>query len=189
MYLVDFSRAFNENRRVIRLSSTISDLVSQQPSSQNLSASAVGEIFQAAGATMTPYPTTNVTMTVSAIRLTPRADNSCCTAKVDWSYTHGGALRPCNTPLQLVTSAAPPDPGNILAAMLDPAMLGSATSGQLIVADVQDSYQPLFSVLMSFFSRGLQKTTYSLPRGLGSIELQAPPSPSTGEQGQICPSG
>lgn len=186
MALVDFSRAFNESKRIILVSSTMADLISQQSTTNSLPMATVDSVMDAASAIMTPYPTNNVTLTVSAVQLTPKPDNSCCQAKVQWTVTRGGQMRPCNVTLAQVPASAPPAPTNILAAMIDPSLLNSATAAQLIVADVNGQYQPLFSQLISFFTGGLKRTSYRSPRGWGLLDLASTSTTTPNEQARIC---
>jgi Flp pilus assembly protein TadG len=186
MAMIDFTRAFNESKRLAMISSTLADIVSQQPTTDGLSVSGLDAIITAATAIMTPYSTSGLAVTVSAIQLTPKSDQSCCQAKVQWSVTRGGSLRPCSTPLQQVPAGTPPAPGNMLAAMVDSSLLASASSAQMIIVDVQDRYSPLFSQLASFFSGAAQRTSYRALRAWGNLALQSGSSSVSGEQVKVC---
>lgn len=185
MGLIDFTRAFNENKRLTVISSTLADIVSEQSTTNGLTIANLDSIVTAATAIMTPYSTTGLTITVSAIQLTPKSDHSCCQATVQWSLTRGAALRPCNVFLQQVSAAVPPAPGNVLAAMLDSSFLANATSAQMIVTDVGDRYAPLFGPLASFFNGTTQRTSYRALRAWGNLGLQSG-STISGEQSKVC---
>ena len=186
MALIDFTRAFNERKRVTLISSTISDLISQQPTTDGLPVASLDSIVTGGTAIMTPYPTNKLAITVSAIQLTPKPDGSCCQAKVQWSATRGGTLRPCNILLAQVSSAVTPAPGNMLAAMLDNSLLTNAASAQLIITDVVNSYTPLFGEFASYFSGAPQRTSYRVLRAWGNLGLQSGSSAVAGEQTKIC---
>ena len=186
MGLVDFARAFNERKRIVLVSSTIADIISQQSTTNSITMSTVDSVMNAASAIMTPYPLTDAIITVSAVQLTRNSDNSCCQAKVQWSVTRGGQLRPCNAILNQVPATVTPAPTNILAAMIDTSSLGAAAVGQLIVTDVKGRYQPMFNQLTSLFAGGFQRTSYRSPRGWGLVDLASTSTTTSNEQATIC---
>lgn len=186
MGLIDFTRAFNERKRLTVISSTLADIVSQQSTTDGLTVAQLDSIVTAATAIMTPYPTTGLKITVSAIQLTPKSDQSCCQAKVQWTVARSGALRPCNTPLQQVSSSVAPAPDNMLAAVVDSSLLSGAASAQMIVVDVQDQYAELFTQLASFFNGAVERTSYRTLRAWGNLGLQSGASAVSGEQAKVC---
>ena len=186
MALIDFTRAFNESKRATLIASTLSDIVSQQSTTDGLAIADLDSTITAATAIMTPYATTGLAITVSAVQLTPKTDKTCCQAKVQWSVTRSGALRPCNVTLQQVPASTPPNPMNMLAAMIDSSLLADASSAQLIVTDVSERYSPLFGQLASFFGGAAQRTSYRALRAWGNLALQSASSTVAGEQATIC---
>ena len=135
---------------------------------------------------MTPYPTDALTITVSAIQLTSRADGTCCNARVQWTAMRKGALRPCNVLLVQVPSTVLAASNNILAAMVDPLLVDKGSSSQLIVADVGDKYAPIFDELASVFAGASQRTSYRALRAWGNLGLLSGSSAVSGEQIKIC---
>ena len=185
VYLVEFSRAFDEKRKVDRLASTISDIISQQSTAKAISDATVGSILAAAAPLMTPFPGSGVSATVSVVAMSARQDQTCCDVKVQWSMTQNGVLRPCSTILQRVPAGTPPQPGNILSAAVG-ATPSSSGSGEIVIADVRSSFPPIFAGLVPFFSNGFQRTTYTSMRNGGQLSLQSSGSTRQGQQEQVC---
>ena len=182
VYLVEFSRALEERRKVERLSTAIADLVSLQPTSTAIPSSVVASILGASAALTAPYSTQGLSATVSVISLASKSDGSCCNATVNWSFTQGGTLRPCNTILTQVWQSTDAAPSNIQAEIVRASSVGN----QIVIADVYDPFVPIFSGLFPLFSAGFQRTTYLAPRGSGKLSLQSPASPGAGQQASIC---
>jgi Flp pilus assembly protein TadG len=172
--VVDLNRAAIEGRKVETVSDTIADLVSRQPTQNQLSPASIAAILASATAIMAPYPTSGLGMTVTAVSLTPRVGGACCDATVLWSYAQGGALRPCGSRLAQRPASAPPTPSTIPAAMVATTMLGPYTSATMVIADVHDIYKPLFGQVMAALTGGMDRTTYALARGAGVLNVTQP---------------
>jgi len=185
LYLIEFSRAFDEKRKVDRLSVTATDLISQQSTGKPITVATVQSILSAATALTTPYPANKLAITISVVQLQNRMDGSCCDAKIRWSFSQGGVLRPCNVVLQLVDASVPYAPTNLLASVVN-SSVGSTTPPDLVVTDVSDAFQPLFKDLMTFFSSGFQRTTYFFARNYGQLLLQSPIMAQPNQRGQVC---
>ena len=183
--LVEFSRGLDESRKLDHLGSTIADVISQQPTGQPVASSTVAYILAAAPPLMAPFGSSGLAATVSVVQLARRLDGTCCDATIKWSFTQNGKLRPCSTILQQVGTNTPALPANILASVV--ANTAASNPGQLVVADVQDGFQPLFG-FVSLFSSGFSRTVYMPVRvSGGQLVLQYPAAPQQGQQAQICP--
>ena len=188
----DVTRGVMASRKVDLLSRTISDLVAQQSNASPMSSSTISLIFTAASAVMTPYNASGLTLTVSAVDIKANSNNTCCQALVRWSYTQGGTLRACTTPLTQVSGGTPLTPTNIPAWIISANQAAGYgyTSGQtsyLIIADVSYTYVPIFSQAVAWFRGGMSKTTFMVPRSTsGPLTLASPVSPASGQSGQIC---
>ncbi len=185
-YLVEFSRAFDEKRKLDRLASTVSDLVSQQPTGNPVPSTTIASILSASAPLVAPFANSGLTVTTSIVALTTRSDTTCCDAQVKWTFAQGGTLRPCNVVLNAVASSVPPRPDNILAAAIGSQTPSSTGAGELVVTDVRADFTPLFGGLLHLFSNGFQRTSYVLLRSGGVLTLQSPASPQQGQQVQIC---
>lgn len=191
---LDVTRGVMASRKVNLLSRTISDLVSQQSTTAATPSSKISLIFTTASAVMAPYDTSTLTLTVSAIDLMAKSDKSCCQAKVRWTYTNGGSdtLRSCTTPPVLA------DPGTKLDLTNMPKAIGDANkdagynyagglSSYVIAADVSYSYTPFFQQTIGWFSGGLTKSTFMVPRATsGAVTLASPVNAASGQTGKIC---
>ena len=191
--IVDVTRGVIASRKLDVLSRTISDLVSQQPTSSGaLTTSQVSTIFTAASVIMQPFSTSGIKLTVSAIDIKAKSNNTCCDALVRWSYTQGGTLRACTTPLVQVANGTPASPLNIPASLITAnqnAGFGytSGSTSYLIIADVSYTYAPIFYQAISWFSSGMSKTTYMVPRSAtGAVTLNSPVNAPTGQSGTVC---
>ena len=196
MYIgvADVARGVIASRDVDLLSRTISDLVAQQSTAAPVSSSQIQTIFTTASAVMVPFSVTNLTITVSAVDITANSNGTCCQVLVRWSYTQGGALRACTTPLTQVSAGTAPSATNIPAAIVNAntsagyAYTGAnAQNSYLIVADVTFTYVPYFLQAASWFAPGMRKTTFMVPRSPANpVTLASPVSPASGQSGQIC---
>ena len=190
--VVDVTRGVIASRKLDVLSRTISDLVSQQPTSQTTSISTLSTIFTAASAVMQPYNTAGITLTVSAVDIKAKSNNTCCDALVRWSYTQGGTLRACTTPLTQVPNGTVPTPTNIPVALITANQTAgygytSGLTSYVIVADVAYTYKPIFFQAISWFSAGMHKTTYMVPRSAsGPVTIANPSGAPVGQSGVIC---
>jgi Flp pilus assembly protein TadG len=196
----DVTRAVQMGRRLDLLSRTLSDLVSQQSTTTPVTASTVGLIFGAATAVMAPFPTSSVTLTVSAVDIKAKSDGTCCQALVRWSFTQNGTLRACTTPLTQVGNGAPASATTIPSSII----LANSTGGfnylagstsYLIIADITGTYTPFFTSLppplgnpSTWFQAGMRRTTYMVPRSpTGPIKLATPiTGTGPGQSGVVC---
>ncbi len=195
--IIDVTRAVIASRKLDLLSRTISDLVSQQPSSLSVSISKLSTILGAASAVMQPYSTTSLKITISAVDIKLKSDGSktCCDVLVRWSYTQTGStssLRACTSALTQV-----PD-GTKASLKTFPQSLVTANSAQgfayssgavsyVIITDAAFTYTPIFSQAISWFGGGMSKTTYMVPRSPSNPVTIADPSTATAPQlGKIC---
>ena len=197
---LDVTRAVLASRNVDVLSRTISDIVSQQSTTNATPSSTVSLIFGAASAVMAPYSTTGLKLTVSAVDIKLKSDGkTCCQALVRWSFTQGGTLRACTTPLTQVADGTQSAPGNIPTSIIaanSNAGFGyaSGATSYLVVADVSYTYVPFFPTLPAplgnpsdWFKAGMSRTTYMVPRSAsGPITLASPIVAATGQSGVIC---
>ncbi len=194
MYIgvVDVSRGVIASRKLNALSRTISDLVSQQPTSQTTPIATLSTIFTAASAIMQPYGTSGLTMTVSAVDVKAKGNGTCCDALVRWTYTQGGTKRQCSTALTQVPNGTAPTSLNIPAAIItaNQAAGYAYTSGQVsyvIISDVTYTYLPIFSQAASWFSSGMRKTSFMVPRSSsGAVTIANPGTAPSGQSGTIC---
>ena len=184
-YLVEFSRAMDEKRKVDRLAQTIADLVSQQNPANPVTSTTLSSILGASAALTAPYPATNLSSAVSVVTLKTGYNGSCCSANVSWSVSQGGSPRPCGS-LTQVADTVPPAPNNILASVVNSHSTSSSSSGQVIIADVQDGYQPIFGGLVTFFSGGFTRTSYFFLRQSGQLTLQSSFTSQQGQQAEVC---
>ena len=191
--IVDVTRGVIASRKLNYLSRSISDLVSQQPTSQTVPIATLSTILTASSAIMQPFGTTGLTMTVSAIDIKAKANTTtCCDALVRWTYTQGGTQRPCTTPLTQVANGTKPAANNIPAAVITANQTAgyNYSGGQtsyIIVADVGFTYKPIFSQAVSWFASGMSKTTFMVPRAAsGPVTIADPSSAPAGQSGTIC---
>ena len=199
--IIDVSRGVIASRKLNLLSRTISDLVSQQPTTNAVPIATLSNIFTAAAAIMQPYGSTGLTMTVSAVDIRVKSDNkTCCDAVVHWTYTQGGQLRPCGaaagasggTTLTQVPNGTKPAVSNIPSSVITANQsagynyVGGQTS-YIIITDATYTYKPIFSQAVAWFSQGMAKTTYMVPRSpSGAVTIANPSSAPSGQSGTIC---
>lgn len=189
---VDLTRGVMATRKLDLLSRTVSDLVSQQPTTSAVTSATLETIFTAATAVMSPLPASSVTITVSAVTIKPKSTGLCCDVMVNWSYTKGGTLRPCSVALTQVgpgvLAAATNFPQYIITAnqLAGHAYTTTATT-TVIIADAKYTYSPIFFQARSWFSAAMQKTMFMVPRAAtGTITLSSPINAASGSSGAIC---
>ena len=140
---------------------------------------------------MAPYSTSGLSLTVSAVDIKANSNNNCCQAVVRWSFTQGGTLRACTTPLTQVASGTQLTPTNIPVSIINANQTAgygytSGASSYLIIADVSYTYVPLFSQAAAWFSKGMSRTTFMVPRSTsGPLTLASPINAPSGQSGQI----
>jgi Flp pilus assembly protein TadG len=194
MYIgtLDVTRGVMSSRKVGIVSRTVSDLVSQQSTGSAVTSTTLASFFAAASAIMSPYSTTNLTITVSSVAVAAKSGGLCCDATVKWSYTQGGTLRPCGVKLTQVASGTPPAATNIQQSLITSNVQAgfvytSTNTTSLIVADVTYTYAPFFPLAVPWFAGGVAKTTYMVPRAAsGQITLASPITAIAGQSGAIC---
>ena len=194
---VDVTRSVLTGRRLDQLSRTIADLVSQQPTTTPVTSTTLSLIFGAASSVMSPYPTSGLKLTVSAVDISAKADGSCCQALVRWSFTQGGTLRPCTPPLTQVADGTYATATTIPSSLILANSAGgfgyrAGATSYLIIADVSSTYAPFFPALpfvnpSDWFRNGIRRTTYMVPRApSGTVKLATPIAATTGQSGAIC---
>lgn len=191
--IIDVTRYVIASRKLNLLSRTVSDLVSQQPSTAGaIGVAGLSNIFAASNAVMAPYPTASVTLTVSAVDIKARSNNTCCDALVRWSFTQSGTLRACTTPLTQVPDGTPPAPTNFPASLVaaNQAQGYGYTTGAasyVIVTDASYTYTPTFAQALAWFSGPMRKTTFMVPRASsGPITIVDPNAAVAPQSGVIC---
>ena len=175
--IVELSKGYMASQRMTLVARTLADLVAQQQQLQtggttNITDSIMSNIFAASTAIMAPYSTTNLTMTVSQVLLSNKADGTCCQAKTDWTIANnGGTARPCQ--VLTASNAAPVSTTTIPTGFTT----SPSTPGPIVVADVTYQYIPGFSfqiwnwkVSKTF---NMAQTQYMRPRGTNSLSYQA----------------
>ena len=191
--IVDVTRGVVASRKLNLLSRTISDLVSQQPTSLTVPISQLSTILASASAVMQPYPLTSLKLTVSAVDIKAKSGSKppvCCDAIVRWSYTQAGSkgyLRTCGSTLTQV-----PD-GTRATLTTFPQSLVTANSAQgfgyttgsasyMIVTDASYTFAPIFTQAVSWFAGGMSKTTYMVPRAPANPIVIANPNTAVAPQ-------
>jgi Flp pilus assembly protein TadG len=176
--VVELSKGYMASQRMTLVARTLADLTAQQQQLQtggttNITDSIMSNIFGASSAIMSPYDPTKLTMTVSQVLLTNKADGTCCQAKTDWTITkNGGRARPCQT-LSPMT-AAPVSVATIPPGFTTP----PSTSGALIIADVTYAYTPPFGSFQIWNWKAsktfnMAQSQYMRPRGSNQLVYQA----------------
>ena len=192
--VVDVTRGVIASRKLNLLSRTLADLVSQEPTAIPTPISEIQTIFAAASAVMAPYGTSSLKLTVSAVDIKAKADKTCCDALVRWSFTQSGTLRGCTTALNQVPNGTSPAPTNFPAALVTAnqtqgySYTGTgAVSSYVIVADASYTYAPLFRQAWSWFSAGINKTTFMVPRAaFGPVTIADPSGVASPQSGKVC---
>ena len=184
-------------RKVNLMTRTLVDLLSEQATSSSATSPTTGpyavtattltNLMGAAQMLLTPQPLTTLQMTLSAIDLTNNSSGFCCVAKVRWSYTQGGSLRPCNVSLASAPDGQTNSP-NTMPASLMPTYTVLPGPISILVADVNYRFQPAVGFNMkpfTTFAPIFARNEYMFPRTTGQIVTG--PLPSTGTQnGQVC---
>ena len=191
--IVDVTRGVIASRKLNLLSRTVSDLISQQPTSLAVPISKLSTILASATAVMQPYPITNLKLTVSAVTIQQIANSkpaACCDVVVNWSFTQAGSttyLRTCKSKLTQVADGTAPSLTTF------PKSLVTANSAQgygyangavsyIIITDASYVYAPIFNQAISWFAAGMNKTTYMVPRAPANGISIANPNTATAPQ-------
>jgi Flp pilus assembly protein TadG len=98
---VELSQGIAADRKVTLTARTISDLVSQVSSINN---SGMTNALNASAAVMTPYPTANLKVTVSSVKIDGQGK-----ATIDWSDTMNGTARAKNASVAIPPALAVPN--------------------------------------------------------------------------------
>lgn len=138
---VEVSQGIGADRKVTLTARTVADLVSQVTSIDN---AGVTNSLNAASAVMAPYPSTNLKVTVSSVKIDKDGK-----ATVDWSDTLNGTARAKGSTVTL------------------PAALNVAETS-LIWAEVQYAYKPTVGYLISG-TLTLKDQIYMRPRLADSV--------------------
>lgn len=194
--IVDITRGVIASRKLNLLSRTVSDLVSQQPSAVPVAISKLSAILGASSAIMQPYPTSSIILTVSAVDIKIKADGkTCCDVAVRWSYTQGGStnyLRACSPYLNQVPDGTAPTllnfPKSLVTANANQGFnFASGAVSYMIITDASFTYSPIFSQAATWFSSGIRKTTFMVPRSPSSpINIADPTNATAPQLGKIC---
>jgi Flp pilus assembly protein TadG len=185
MYLgcAQLTQGLEATRKSTTVASALSDLVAEQSTGATLTDSEMTDVFAAATAIMSPYPTSTLKMTVSSVEFVTDAKASTgFDAKIRWSITSGGSLRPC----QIMTpdsNNSNPGPTVIPTGIYPVSGSAQATA---IIADASYIYTPTFgSSFLAWSSTAtnmtFRHTTYMRPRNQYSITY-------SGSLGTVCPS-
>ena len=181
------------SRKVTTVTRTLVDLVSQQTTSSQatstptpaaaLTASKLSTIVTSAATLLSPKSTTTLTMTLTAIDVRNTVLGVCCDAKVRWSYTQDGTLRPCGTPITGTNNTT------VTTTQLPSQMLPVGTPLpqpiSVLVSEVSYTYQPIMGLNLLPFHPVMQRSEYMLPRTVGQVITG--PLPGSGAQyGQVC---
>ena len=182
------------SRRVTTVSETLVNLLSLQgTTTQSLSvptpgnavtATTLSSLLTSATAILSPYPTSTLTMTISAVDVTNTLLGTCCSALVRWSYTQGGTLRPC-----IVQMTALPSTSDYSATQIPSGLLptGSVLPSpvHILIADVGYTYQPIINTTLLNFAPTMQRSEYMFPRATGQVTTATLPA-SGSQYGRIC---
>ena len=191
--VVDVTRYVIASRKLNLLSRTVSDLVSQQPSTAGaISIASLSNIFAASTAVMAPFSATSVTLTVSAVDIKAKSSGTCCDVLVRWSFTQAGTRRACTTPLTQVSDGTTPTSTNFPASLVtaNQAQGYGYTTGAVsyvIVTDATYTYTPFFAQVLTWFTGALKKTSFMVPRASsGPVTIADPSTAVSPQSGTIC---
>jgi Flp pilus assembly protein TadG len=119
---VELSQGVGADRKVTLTARTVADLVSQTASINNAD---MTNSLNASAAVMSPYPTSNLKVTVSSVKI-----DSTGKATIEWSDTYNGAARAVNSTVTLPSALVVPNTW-------------------LIWSEVQYSYTPTIGYVIS----------------------------------------
>ncbi len=185
----DVSEKIMATDKAAYASETVAELVAEQTTTTAMTNTQLSAIMTAATATMAPFPTAQLKVTISAIDLTVRANKTCCDATVRWSYTQGGTLRPCKVILTQGANSAAPTPTTIPASIGTPPallVLAGTQPTALIISDISYTYSPVSPAIVPTLTSPILRTMYTYPRTLGQVTLATPLAPPSGQSGAVC---
>jgi Flp pilus assembly protein TadG len=142
---VELSQGVGADRKVTLTARTVADLVSQTASINNAD---MTNSLNASAAVMAPYPTSNLKVTVSSIKIDATGK-----ATVDWSDTFNGAARAVNSTVTLPSALLVPNTW-------------------LIWSEVQYSYKPTIGYVVSG-TLTLKDQSFMAPRLSASVARTA----------------
>jgi Flp pilus assembly protein TadG len=150
------------SRKATLVARALSDLVGQLAAGNTMTNTEATNIFNAATAVMSPFPTSSLKMTITSVEFVA---NAAATNKYDakprWTIIrNGGTARPC-AKLTAVANTVKPASTNMPNGMYQ--------SGSIIVADVSYTYDPPFGKALLEWSQtasvvNMSQTTYMRPR-------------------------
>jgi Flp pilus assembly protein TadG len=193
--IVELSKGYMASQRMTLVARTLADLtaqLAQQPTTNcgssgsttvNLTDLCMSDVFGAASAIMAPFMIKTpagaplLTMTVSQIKLTYKADGTCCQAKTDWTIVNnGGTARPCQ--VLTAANAKPVSITTIPVGFTAPPAPAPPNPNYVVVADVTYKYLPGFgwdpdkwTDKSVFFP--MAQTQYMRPRGSNTLHYAA----------------
>ena len=185
MYLgcAELTQGLEATRKSTTVASALSDLVAEQSSGATFTDSQVADVFAAAKAIISPYPTSTLRMTVSSVEfVTDLKSTTGFDAKIRWTITNnGGTSRPCQI-MTPVANNSNPSPTTIPSGIYPVAASAQATA---IIADANYTYTPTFGTSLLAWSGTatnmvFKHTTYMRPRNQYSITY-------SGSTGTVCP--
>jgi Flp pilus assembly protein TadG len=168
------------NRKMTLVARAVSDLIAQENADTGIDSTSLQNIFNSAGAIMSPFSTSSLKITASSIRFVPKsgapANNPQYKAMTVWTVGNNASAtkRPCgDSALTQVPNTTKPTFSTMPA--------GLYSSGTIIVADVRYTYTPNFGgSLLSWSSTessiSMAHTTYMKPRTQDEIQYNASPS-------------
>jgi Flp pilus assembly protein TadG len=180
----EISQAMMANRGATISARTLADLISQQQNNVSIQDSDLVQAFSAAAATMSPFPSSSLAMTLTSIEFTSNpASPYGYDAKPRWTATqNGGTPRPCQVLTPSSNTASPST------TTMPQGLYGSAS---MIVADVAYSYSgALFVTRLTQLGAPqllqFSRTAYMRPRNW--ISTSPAYIPYAGSTFTVCPS-
>jgi Flp pilus assembly protein TadG len=143
----EFGHALTINRKVTHVTSTIADLVGQ---SKTITDADMTNIFNAAASIVTPYPTTNLKLRVSVIKIDATGK-----ATVEWSDARNDTARAKN---DVVTTLLPAGV--------------KQNNTYLVMAEVVYPYTPMIGYVLTG-TKNLSEVVYLRPRLSASVTRKA----------------
>ncbi|MDT2019267.1 TadE/TadG family type IV pilus assembly protein [Methylocella sp. CPCC 101449] len=175
----ELTQGLMASRKSTLVARALSDLVAQLAAGSNMTDTETTNVFNAATAIMSPFPTTTLKMTITSVEFVANsARTNGYDAKPRWTITrNGGTARQCAVLTPVANTAAPASNN------MPNGMYGA---GSIIVADVSYAYQPPFGTAVLQWSTtdaaiNMRQTTYMRPRNQTLIAM---PTAVTG--GTVC---
>lgn len=176
----ELTQGIMASRKATLVARALSDLVAQLAAGSNMTNTEATNVFNAATAIMSPFPTSALKMTVTSVEFVTNASaTNGFDAKPRWTLvSNGGTPRVCAKLTAVANTNKPTS---------DTMPNGMYGSGSIIVADVAYVYDPPFGRAVLEWSNtasviNISQTTYMRPRNQTIITMA---SGVTG--GTICP--